>query len=30
MDTTIRNLDEAVYRAIRTRARKNGMTVGEA
>lgn len=30
MDTTIRNLDEAVYRAMRTRARKNGLTVGEA
>jgi plasmid stability protein len=30
MDSTIRNLDEAVYRAIRARARKTGMTVGEA
>jgi len=30
MDTTIRNLDEVVYRAVRTRARKNGLTVGEA
>jgi hypothetical protein len=30
MDTTIRNLDEAAYRAIRAQARKSGMTVGEA
>ncbi len=30
MDTTIRNLDEAVYRAMRSHARKNRLTVGEA
>ena len=30
MDTTIRNLDERVYRRLRTRALAAGMTVGEA
>ncbi len=29
MDTTIRNLDEAVYRALRSYARKKRLTVGE-
>ena len=30
MDTTIRNLDERVYRRLRARAMATGMTVGEA
>ena len=30
MDTTIRNLDERVYRRLRARAMAAGMTVGEA
>lgn len=30
MDTTIRNLDESVYRAMRLRAKSSGLTVGEA
>ncbi|MEX2178237.1 MAG: hypothetical protein WD801_05975 [Gemmatimonadaceae bacterium] len=30
MDTTIRNLDERVYRRLRARAMASGMTVGEA
>lgn len=30
MDTTIRNLDEHVYRKLRARAMAAGMTVGEA
>jgi len=29
MDTTIRNLDEAVYRAVKARAALQGRTVGE-
>jgi len=29
MDTTIRNLDEKVYRAIRSRAVLEGRTVGD-
>ena len=29
VDTTIRNLDEQAYRAIRVRAAKQGRTVGE-
>lgn len=30
MDTTIRNLDERLYRRLRARAVASGMTVGEA
>ena len=30
MDTTIRNLDERLYRRLRTRATAAGLTVGEA
>lgn len=30
VDTTIRNLDEAAYRALKARAALNGLTVGEA
>lgn len=30
MDTTIRNLDERIYRRLRTHALAKGMTVGEA
>lgn len=30
MDTTIRNLDAALYRKLRARATLTGMTVGEA
>lgn len=30
VDTTIRNLDEATYKAMRKHARKKGLTVGEA
>ena len=29
MDTTIRNLDEAAYRALKARAALAGMTIGE-
>lgn len=30
MDTTIRNLDERLYRQLRARAKAAGITVGEA
>lgn len=30
VDSTIRNLDEDLYRKLRARARQTGMTVGEA
>jgi len=30
MDTTIRNLDEEVYRELKARAARSGRTIGEA